>query len=89
MLILTNAAAAQSLPISSVPISQSKLVRIVHFDAPEGKRNAGARRRIATGLFCGRDAGTAEEVHLEEGGDVAGVTPFAFENVAMGVIFSR
>lgn len=89
MLILTNAATARSLPIGPIPLSQAKLVRVVHFDVPEGNKNAAARRRIAAGVFGGRGPGTAEEVHLEADRDTMGLASFTFESGAMGVVSSR
>lgn len=89
MLIATNAATARSLPIGPIPLLQAKLVRVVHFDAPEGNKNAAARRRIAAGVFGGRGPGTAEEVHLEVDRDAMRLTSFTFENGAMGGISSR
>lgn len=87
--MLTNAAVARSLAIGPVPTNKGTLVRVVHFDAPEGTKNAAARDRVAGGVSRGRDAATVEEVHLEGGGDAARLAPFAFESGAMGGIRSR
>lgn len=90
VLLLTNAAAARSPSVGPVPISNATFVRAVHFDAPEGCKNAVARERVVKGMLVGRGgAQAAEEVHLDGGGDASGLTPFAFESGAMGGICSR
>lgn len=89
MLLLTNAAMTRSLSIGPVPIDKGTLVRVVHFDTPEGQKNEAARDRISRGVFHGRGAGMVEEVHLEGGEDGSGLVPFAFEAGAMGGIRSR
>lgn len=89
VLVLTNTALARSLSIRPIPTSKATLVRVVHYDAPEGRKNAAARERIAKGVFGGQGAGKAEEVHIESGEDAMGLTPFVFESAAFGVIRSR
>ncbi|CAM9683583.1 unnamed protein product [Scytosiphon promiscuus] len=90
ILMLTNSAVARSPPaIGPIKFAQAALLRVVHFDQPEGEKNAAARGRVAAGFFRGRVAGTAEEVHLEGVGDAAGSAPFSFDSAAMGGIRSR
>lgn len=90
MLVLTNSAIARTPPsIGSVKPGHGKLLRVVHFDATEGKKNAAARARVAAGFFRGRGAGTAEELYLRGGAEVAGLAPFSFDSMAMGGIRSR
>lgn len=89
VLVLTNAAVARSPVIGQVPNAAANSVKAVHFDAPEGPKNAAARARVVKGLFGGRHSGMTEEVHLEGGMGAAGVAPFVFESGAMGGICSR
>ncbi|CAN0570684.1 unnamed protein product, partial [Ectocarpus sp. 12 AP-2014] len=52
VLVLTNSAISRTPPsIGSVKPGHGKLLRVVHFDAPEGKKNAAARARVAGGFF--------------------------------------
>lgn len=89
VVLLTNAAITQSLSIGPVPLDKGMLVRVVHFDAPEGQKNEAARERISEGVFHGRGAGMVEEVHLEGGEAGSGLVPFVFEDGAMSGIRSR
>lgn len=90
ILVLTNSAIARSPPsIGPVSPSQGTFLRIVHFDQPEGEKNAAARVRVAGGFSRGRSAGTVQEVHLEGGGDTADLAPFSFDSAAMAGIRSR
>lgn len=61
----------------------------MHFDQPEGNKNAAARERVAGGFSRGRSAETVQAVHLEGAGDTAGMVPFSFDSAAMGGIRSR
>ncbi|CAM9443943.1 unnamed protein product [Ectocarpus sp. 6 AP-2014] len=90
VLVLTNSAISRTPPsIGSVKPGHGKLQRVVHFDAPEGKKDAAARARVAGGFFRGRAAGAAEEVYLRGGAEAAGLAPFSFDSGAMGGIRSR
>lgn len=91
ILILTNAALARSPPsIGPVKSAQGTFLRVVHFDAPEGEKNAAARGRVAGSFSRRRGAETAvEEVHLGGGGDTVDLAPFSFDSAAMGGIRSR
>eukprot|EP00752_Nemacystus_decipiens_P010224 g9110.t1 len=92
VLILTNAALARSPPsVGPVKRALGAFLRVVHFDAPEGEKNAAARGRVAGSFSRGRGAETVEEVHLGGGGggETAGLAPFSFDSAAMGGIRSR
>ena len=90
VLILTNSVLARSPPsIGRVKSSQGSFLRVVHFDEPEGEKNAAARARVTSSLSHGREAEAVEEVFLEGGADTAGLTPFSFDSAAMGGIRSR
>ncbi|CAM9849465.1 unnamed protein product [Ectocarpus sp. 4 AP-2014] len=90
VLVLTNSAISRTPPsIGSVKPGHGKFLRVVHFDAPEGIKNAAARARVAGGFFRGRGAGAAEELYLRGGAEVAGLAPFSFDSTAMGGIRSR
>ncbi|CBJ32117.1 conserved unknown protein [Ectocarpus siliculosus] len=90
VLVLTNLAISRTPPsIGSVKPGHGKLQRVVHFDAPEGKKDAAARARVAGGFFRGRGAGAAEEVYLRGGAEAVGLAPFSFDSGAMGGIRSR
>lgn len=87
ILILTNSAISRSPP-SIVPV-QRAFLRIVHFDQPEGEKNAAARECLAACFSRGRSVGTVQEVHLNGAGDTAGLAPLLFDSAAMAGIRSR
>lgn len=89
VLIITTVALAGQSSIRSAPTATGRLVRAVHFDAPEGPKDAAARIRLVEQLFRGRGPGQAQEVHLEGTGDVAGLRVFAYDSGAMDGIRSR
>eukprot|EP00903_Cladosiphon_okamuranus_P009531 g9080.t1 len=91
VLVLTNAALARSPPsVGPVKPAHGPFLRIVHFDAPEGEKNAAARGRVAKSFSRGRGARTVEEVYLGgEGRDTVALAPFSFDGAGMGFIRSR
>lgn len=70
-------------------MAKGRAVKAVHFDTPEGQKSTAARARVVERVFGGRGAGVAQEVYLEDTGDVAGLAPFPFDSTAMNGIRSR
>lgn len=89
MLVLTNATVARSLSVGPIPVVGGVILRVVHFDAAAGTKNAAARERVVQNACSGRDMATMQEIYMEEAGNAAALAPFAFESGAMGAIRSR